>query len=107
MHGFFVLTPETPIGRCLHMTRRKLWEVDDGGATYWVSALDAQEALSLVRALEYMEEYDDYPLSAIELNRVEADQRTFMFEDGEKCKLSNVFDLLSAYSEIIACSEWP
>jgi hypothetical protein len=89
------------------MTQRKLWEVDDGGATYWVTALDDAEAIALVKAIEDVDEYDGFPLTATELDINEARARTFKFEDGDTCKLSNVFELLGTYSEVLACSEWP
>lgn len=87
------------------MTRRKLWEVDDGDATYWVTAVDDKEALALVRAIE--EYYEGFPLTATELSIHEAAERTFKFDDGETCKLSNVMELVGDRSEVLACSEWP
>jgi hypothetical protein len=89
------------------MTRRKLWEVYWCGVTFWVSALNREEALTLVRALEDgYADYTEYPITAVELNSMEADKRTYRFYDGQTCKLSNVFGLLQPYSEVITCSEW-
>lgn len=86
---------------------RKLFEVTDGGALYWVSAVDWPEAFKLVRGIDDFEEDESFGLQFMELDAVSAGDRTFAFGDGNTCSLWNAFELVSSHSEIIGCSEWP
>lgn len=85
----------------------KLYEVEDGGATHWVSAHTPERALGvLVHSWgEEKEEWVDDPPDIREIRAVDIEHRTFRFEDGETCKMWNAFQLVCGFETMVATSE--
>lgn len=92
------------------MTKNRLWQLDDNGATYWVVAPTPGRAIELVESLPDRDDFDDPPRLEIDhpLTVAEAQGQRFVDEANEAiCNMWMAFQCYQNEETVLACSEWP
>lgn len=87
-----------------HRRPTKLFLVEDGGERYWVSAHTPERALGvLCHSFDGPpEEWKECPPEVKEVTQEDVANKMFTFEDGEKCRMWNAFELVKGYEVLLA-----
>jgi hypothetical protein len=82
----------------------KLFLIDDGGERWWVSAHSPERALGVLCDQHGgpIEEWDGSPPDVREVTQEDVPNDKFTFEDGEKCRLWNAFQLVRGFEVMLA-----
>jgi hypothetical protein len=90
------------------MTTLKVFEVDVGGATYWVAANAPEECAAVIKAadgFDCAEECSDPP-AITELTTEQVRAKHVRDEEGGRTPMID-FLMVAFEPEVIACTEWP
>lgn len=82
----------------------KLYLIDDGGERWWVSAHSPERALGVLCAQHdgVPLEWEGDPPDVTEVTQEDIANKNFTFEDGERCRMWNAFELVRGFEVLLA-----